>query len=178
MSKIAPLLFVVVLTIMGCNAQRGRFSVTSQTYHDFSSNNGGIDVVQGFGSKPINTTDTGDENLLYLVIIGPNVQVHGSGSSADNEEYLTTLDYSWTTEKGELAVSTRWNRQTDIVSIGKKEFDREKSNLFIVRCETGRDMACQQLANLGPHVAFQGVLESIRKQLPNDKLITELTLFK
>jgi len=177
-SAVVAIICAVSLTIMGCGAQRGRFGVTTETGCSFSTNIGGVYILQGSGSKPINTTDTDDGNLLYLVIIGPIIRVHGSASRFDSEKYLTKLDYSWETEKGELTVSIHWDRQRDIISIGKKEFSREKSNLFIVRFEPGRDAECQQLTNLDPHVACQGVLESIHGQLPNDKTISALTLFK
>ena len=181
--KIVPLLFVVALAIMGCGGQRGRFYTDGVQLFGLGPVIGCIGIVRGYSAKTLNTADTGEENLLYLVIVCPDVQRNDAGNVSDEGEddygtYVTTITQSWNTSAGLNAVTVRWNRQADTVSIGKQEFIREKGNLFIMRCKAGGETGCQQLANLGPHVGVQGVLESIRKQLPNDKIINTLTLLK
>jgi hypothetical protein len=176
MKKTIPLL-LLLLGIVGCDVQRGRFSVTSNSFSAFSSNIGGIDIVNGFGAKPFNTTDTDEQNLLYILIVGPSVQTHGSSSASGFEKYVTTLDYSWNAEKSAFAVSIHWNRKTDIVVIGKQEFDREKGNVFVVRLDANSEMTSQQLTNLGSHDSFSEALKHIQQQLPNDQLINSLKLY-
>jgi len=178
MQKIIPLLFILLLGVVGCDVQRGRFSTMGNSYCTFLSNIGGIDIVDGFGAKPANTTNTDEQNLLYILIVGPSVEVHGSSSHSSNDKYFTTLDYSWNTEKSPFAVSIRWNRQTDVVAMGKREFIRAKGNVFVVRLDAGGEIASQQLANLGSHESFSEVLKHIQQQLPNDQLISSLRLYK
>jgi hypothetical protein len=174
--KSISLLSVMALGIVGCDVQRGRFSTSGDSSEAFLSHLGCIEIVSGSGSKPFNTVDSDEQNLLYLLIVCPGVQVHGSGSSSDYGEYITTLNHSWDTEAGTISVKVCWDRQSDTVSIGKDEFARDKGNVFVVQFDAGGKMAAQQLASLGPHVGFQEALQNIQRQLSNDGLITSLKL--
>jgi hypothetical protein len=183
MRNIVPLILFVAFAIVGCDFQRGRFITTGGKSQALAPIVGCIDIVSGYASKSSNTADIDEQNLLYVVTLRPDVQRHGTGniaegSTIDYGKFVTTLKHTWDTSSGTIAVAVQWDRQADAISIGKQKFIREKGNLFIVRCETGGETACQQLASLGPHDGFQEVLQSIRKQLPNDQLITSLTLLK
>src|SRR5208282_3154151 len=119
-----------------------------------------------------------EQHLLYILIITPCVEEHGSRSGSDFGKYVTTLKHEWSTEKGILTVSIPWDRQTDTVTIGKQQFIREKGNVFIVRLGTKGEKSGQQLASLGPHVRCQEVLQYIQQQLPSDQLISSIKLYK
>ena len=114
--------------------------------------------------------------LLYLLIITPGVQEHASSSSDDFGKYVTTLNHSWDTDKGAFSVSIPWNRQTDVVTIGKQDFLREKGNVFVVCLNLGGKIVGQQLTSLGAHSNFIELLDSVRKQLPKEELFSSLKL--
>jgi hypothetical protein len=179
MLKFVSLIVVVVLGVIGCGVQRGRFVTTGDTGNPFLSPVGGIDIVDGYETKPAHETGIlNEQHLLYVLIITSAVQEHGSHSSIDFGKYVTTLSYAWNTEKGVLAVSIPWNRQTDIVTIGKQEFIREKGNVFVARLNANGELSGQQFASPGLHVRYQDVLKYIQQQLPNDKLLSSVKLYK
>jgi hypothetical protein len=183
MRNIAPLSLFVAFIIVGCDFQRGQFITEGGRSQALAPIVGCIDIISGHASKRSNTTDIDEQNLLYVVTLCPDVQRHDTGniaeaSTSDYGQFVTTLNHTWDTSSGEIAVAVQWDRQTDTISIGKQEFIRENGNLFIVRCKPSGERVCQQLASLGPHDGFQEVLQSIRKQSPNDQLITSLTLLK
>jgi len=172
------LLSAMILGVIGCDVQRGRFSTSGDSSGSFSSHVGCINIVDGYGAKPVNGANKDEGHLLYILIICPGAQEIGSGGSSDYGKYVTTLNHMWTTKTGTLAVSVRWNREDDTVEVGKQNFIREKGNVFVVRLEQNKEIDCQQLANLGPHASFQQVLEHVRQQLPKDELIASLELHK
>jgi hypothetical protein len=176
--KYIPLLVVIALVAVGCGIQHGRFVTTGERFNAFSSPIGGIDIVDGYETKPAHETGIlNEQHLLYILIITSAVQQHGSSSSSDLGKYVTTLRYTWNTEKGILTVSIPWNRQTDTVTIGKQEFVREKGDVFVVRLDANGEMSGQQFASLGSHIRNQDVLKYIQQQLPNDELISSVKLY-
>jgi hypothetical protein len=176
--KFIPLLLVAMLGVVGCGVQRGRFVTTSDTGNSFLSPVGGIDIIDGYETKPAHETGIiNEQSLLYLLIITPAVQQHGSSGNSDFGEYITTLSYTWNTEKGVFTVSIPWNRQTDTVTIGKQEFIREKGNVFVVRLDANGEMSGQQFPSLGSHIRYQDVLKYVQQQLPNDGLISSVKLY-
>ena len=178
MRNIVPLFLVVAFAIVGCDVQRGRFSTSGDRSQALSPEVGCIDIVSGHGCKPFNTTNSDEQHLLYVVIVCPGVRAQGSSSSSQYDKHDTTLNHTWNTTAGLIAIAVRWDRQADTVSIGKQEFMREHGNLFIVRCEAGGVTTCRQLTGLGSHAGCQEVLQFIRKQLPKDRLVASLTLLK
>ena len=179
MKKTFLLFLILLLGIVGCDVQRGRFVTTGDTGNSLSSPVGSIDIVDGYETKPAHETGIlNEQHLLYVLIITPCVQEHGSSGHRDFGKYVTTLNHAWNTEKGTFAVSIPWNRQTDTVTIGKQEFIREKGNVFVVRLSAGGEISGQQFASLGPHIRYPEVLQYIQQQLPNDELIASVKLNK
>ena len=179
MFKLILLFLVVALGVVGCGVQRGRFVTTGATLNSLSSPVGSIDIVDGYETKTAHETGIlNEQHLLYILIVAPGVQEHGSSSRSDYGKYVTTLSHIWNTEKGTLTVSIPWNRQTDTAMIGKQEFVREKGNVFVVRVNANGEISGQQLASLGSHIRYQDVLKYIQQQLPNDELIASVKLDK
>jgi hypothetical protein len=137
------LLSLVALGLVGCGQQRGRFSTSTDRARGFSSHVGYIQIVSGnrLGLLGINKGD--EEDLLYLLVVCPRTKSHGSSSGADYGKYVTTLSHSWQTEAGTISVDVRWDRSTDVVSLGTEEFVREKGNFFVVRLETDEKTSIQ-----------------------------------
>lgn len=167
------ILIILVFGLIGCNVQRGRFSTTGDRSAALSQV-GLVDIVEGYS----NEKDAIFQDLIYVLVVCPDVKVHGSGSGIDMEKYLTTLNYSWDAESGKISIQVQWNRNSDIVAIGDKKFARDKGNVFVVRRETNGEIIGQQLPSLGTHAAFSEVLRHVQRQLTNDQLITSLQLYK
>lgn len=179
MFKRISMFFLIALGIIGCGVQRGRYVTTGDSINPLLSPVGSIDIVDGYESKPAHETGMmNDQHLLYLFIITSGTQEHGSSSSSDYGKYITTLSHTWNTEKGILSVSTHWDRQADIVSVGKSEFNRAKGNVFVVRFSTNGEVSGQQLGNIGAHANCREVLNYVQQQLPDDAAISSVHLYK
>lgn len=179
MRNIVPLFLVAALVITGCGVQRGRFVTTSYMSNAFSSPVGSIDIVDGYETKPAHDAgDINDQHLLYAMFVTPCLQEHGSSGRSNFGEYVTTINHTWNTEKGNLTVSISWNRQTDIVTIAKQDFAREKGDVFVVRLNASGEISGQQFMSLDAHIRCQDVLQYIQQQLPNDELISSVKLYK
>ena len=164
--------------IIGCGVQHGRFVTTSDSSSEFSSPVGSIDIVDGYEKQPAHEADVLSDHLLFILIVTSGVQEHGSNSSSDYGKYVTTLSHTWNTDKGRFAVSIPWNRQTDTVTIGKQEFVREKGDVFVVRLNANGEIFGQQLPSLGGPARYQEVLKYVQHQLPDDKIIASVKLYK
>jgi hypothetical protein len=179
MQKTIPLFLILLLGIVGCDVQRGRFATTGSTMNPLLLPVGSIDSVDGYETKPAHETGIlNEQHLLYILIITPDIQEHGSSSSSDYDKYITTLRHTWNTDKGTLTVSIPWNRQTDAVTIGKQEFIRDKGDVFVVRLNANGEISGQQFESLGLHIRYQDGLQYIHQQLPNDELISSVKLYK
>ena len=144
MQRLIPILFLLVLGIVGCDVQRGRFVTTGDSGNSLLLPVGSVDIVDGYETKPVHDTGVlNEQHLLYILIITPCVEEHGSSSGSDFGKYVTTLNHEWSTEKGTLTVSIPWDRQTDTVTIGKQQFIREKGNVFVVRLGTKGEISGQ-----------------------------------
>jgi hypothetical protein len=179
MSNYISLFLILSLGMIGCGVQGGRFTTTGSESNALAPNVGCIDIITGLNKKQADETGLSDEqNLLYILIITSGIQEHGSSGSNDYGRFVTTLNHSWNTDKGTFAVSIPWNRETDMVTIGKQEFLREKGNVFVVKLNAAGEIVSQQFASLGSHSNFQQMLDYIHQQLPNDKLISSVKLYK
>jgi hypothetical protein len=171
--KFAIITCLLALLITGCDAQRGRFTTTGDRSTALSQV-GLVDIVEGYP----NNNDALSQNLMYVLVVCPNVKAHGSSSDIKMEKYLTVLNYSWNVESGSISIQVPWNRDSDTVFIGDKSFVRGKGNVFVVRREASGKIAGQQLSSLGMHAAFPEVLHHVQQELTNDKLIASLELNK
>jgi hypothetical protein len=64
MLKFLSLLLVVALGVVGCGVQRGRFVTTGDTGNPFLSPVGGIDIIDGYETKPAHETGILNEQHL------------------------------------------------------------------------------------------------------------------
>jgi hypothetical protein len=169
------LLCVVMLWSAGCDVQRGRFVATGVTSYPLQSPVGSIDIVDGHERK---ADLISDEHLLYILIITPAAQEQGAGGSNTYGKYVTTLNHSWRTEKSTFSASISWDRQADIVTIGKQQFNRSNGNVFVAHLDADGEISGQQLASIESHSNCQKVLQYIQQQQPNDKVISSIQLYK
>jgi hypothetical protein len=169
-------LIVLCITGVGCGVQHGRFSSSRVQGGAFSNQVGCITVVDGYELGRFGGAKGQEQNLLYLIIIGPDVPVHGGSVDDDFGTLISTFNRTWETSKGQLASRVQWDRQADTVVVGKQKFDREKGNVFVVQLNVKGEVVCRQLASLGPDSSFQQVLDHARQQLPNDEQVRRLTL--
>jgi hypothetical protein len=155
--------------------QRERCQVAGHIYRGFTEPIGGIEIVDGFGNDPLNPTETVSQELLYSIITEPRLDLPGPSSQSSDGTITSTLDFIWTSE---LGCSILWNRKTDIVSIGNRDFDRQKGNTFLIAIASGGGNETRQLKGLITHCSFQQPLERAREQLPNDSRIHSAELAK
>ena len=173
MRKFIPIIFLLALVIIGCDVQRGRFVTTSDRSAALSQV-GLVNIVEGYS----NDKDAISQDLMYVLVVCPDVKVHGSGSGIDMQKYVTTLNYSWDAESGKISMQVQWNRDSDVVAIGDKKYARDKGNVFVVRRETNGEIVGQQLPSLGAHAGFSEVLHRVQQQLTNDQFIASLKMYK
>jgi len=173
---IVAVVVVVVLLVLGivnCPFQLGRFTTDADRSVAVLPQPGFIEIVEGTASG----SDALHQDLLYLLIVCPDVQTHGSGSGMKMDTFVTTLDYTWDANPDRISIQVKWNRETDKIVIGNQKFSRETGNVFVVRREASGKISSFQLPSLGPHASFPEVLEHIQQEMPNDRFIADLKLY-
>jgi len=149
---------LLAFCVAGCGAQGGRFVTTGCQSNAITPNSGCIDIIAGYETKQTNAeAGYSEQNLLYVIFITAAFQDHGSSSSDDYGKYVTTLVRAWTTDTGTLSASVLWNRQTDVITVGGREFDRTKGNVFIVKIDRDNKIEGEQSGELGPHALLSGL---------------------
>ena len=176
MHRLLSLSLLLTVVVVGCGVQRGRFTTSGEDLRVLSSHPGCIDIVYGQAGERFNENSRPLQNLIYLLVVCPDIQVQGSGSSSDYGRYVTRITYTWDTRAGTISVPLLWDREADTVAISGQTYGRDKGNVFVVRRESNGRLAGQQLASLGPHAQFAEVLQHVRQQLTNDELIASLRL--
>jgi hypothetical protein len=152
------------------------FSTAGESNRALSPHPGVVAIVSGEAYKPFNATNAPPQNLLYLAIVLPGLQAHGSGSGGDYGKFITTLTYNWDTQAGRISVVVQWDRQTDTVRVANQRFTRSRGNVLMVRRQTDGQLVAQQVPSLGPNANHTTVLQHLREQLPTDALIASLNL--
>jgi hypothetical protein len=170
---LALLIFAAPL-ILNCPFQLGRFNTDASRSAAISPEHGLIEIVEGSPSG----LDGDHQDLLFLLVVCPKIQTHGEGSGMKMDTFVTTLNYSWDANPDKISIQVKWNRQTDKITIGDQEFIREKGNAFVIERETSGKINGHQLSSLGSHASFQEVLNHAQKEMPDDKLISSLKMYK
>jgi len=62
------------------------------------------------------------ENLLYLLVICPGLSADSRGTATDYGQRSNAYSSEWTTSKGEVSVTVKWDKRADKVIIGKQQF--------------------------------------------------------
>jgi len=175
-TPVASGLVAIALVIAGCSGQRGQFVSSNVKSAAFATTTGYLEIVTGNRTTAFGGAADPEQNLLYLIIVCPGMQVKGSQDNVNHDTYTTELSHVWTNETGRASVRVAWDRRRDEVRIVDRTFSRKKGNAFLVHRQTNGDFSAQQLADLGPTADFEGALRLARKQNPNDKLLGELQL--
>ena len=156
--------------------QHGRFTTSSVASRALATQVGCVIIVDGSRLNAMSEEISKDEHLIYILIVCPEIEQHGSSVNDDLGTYVSTFDRTWVSSDGSIEVSIKWDRRTDIIIAGKQTFDREKGNVFVVRAEARKPISIQQLTDLGPTADFQQLLEHVQRQLPNEQILKSLKL--
>ena len=175
MPRLLMILALAAAAMPGCGVQRGRFTATGERSVAVLPVPGFVQIVSGYGPAPDGTTNS-PQNLLYLLVICPGIQVQGSGSSTDYGEKTTRINHTFETPAGILSLPVIWDRQADTVEVGGRVYPRERGNVFLVRREPNGKLESQQLPDLGPSADFPDVLRHVREHTTNDSLLASLKL--
>jgi hypothetical protein len=115
------------------------------------------------------------------MIICPGVQVaenQYAGNGINHDIMSDPLfSYEWGTLDGIAHVSFRWNMWTDTISIGKQKFSRKNSNVFVIVGKPNSELTTQSCGKLGPEAGLSEIVQHIKQQLPNDKLVASVIFY-
>jgi hypothetical protein len=170
---VVAVLVLLVIGIVNCPFQFGRFTTDASRSVAILPQPGLIEIVEGTPSG----SDALHQDLLYLLVVCPNVQTHGSGSGMKMDTFVTTLNYTWDANPDSISIQVKWNRETGKITIGVQKFSRENGNVFVVEGETSGKISGYQLPSLGSHAGFPEVLRHIQQEMPNDNIIDALKLY-
>jgi hypothetical protein len=141
---------------------------------------GCVQIVSGCHLNAIGLKRDDEENLLYIVIIGP-VMLHGeaNGDRSDgftNESFITILNHSWNDGSRASSVDIRWDRRADSISVGKYTFNRRNGDVFLMEFATDGNPHAQQFSNLEPSGGPHQLLQYLRRELPDNKVLSSMRL--
>ena len=170
------LVFGLVLGFIGCDIQRGRFSMARESTEDLFSRVGCVQIVSGCRLKSSVGIADDEDYLLYILVVGREGFLHGGSNEFDNQAYVTIFNHEWYVDGETNSISIRWDRRADTVSTGKYKFAREKGNVLIIKLASNGDVTAQQLGNSDLRGESHNLLKYVRSQLPQDKVIASLSL--
>ena len=159
----------LLLALMGCDgSQRGKFAVgsTSSVYLEPSF----AELTFFRGTR--NPIDGSAESLLLaVVVVAPGFESTGNKDQHSSATYVTSSKITYEGPTGKMEAGYKWNRETDLVTINKKEFKRGEGNVFVMKLANPKDMETQCIqvpGNIDGNSASE-ILEAVRKNLSNDQ---------
>jgi hypothetical protein len=164
----------LLIALMGCDgSQRGKFVVgsTGSVYLDPSLAH--LNFFRGT-RNPID--DSAESLLLAIIIVAPGFESSGNKNQYSSENYITSSKTEYEGPNGKLETSFKWNRETDLVTINKKEFKRADGNVFVMKLVNPKDkeLQCVQVpGNIDGNSATQ-ILDSVRQNLSVDQETLEV----
>jgi hypothetical protein len=154
-------------------SQKGRFSGSGGAtlcsgYH------AQISVVRGEALSPEGhvTADTPTQNLLYILTGFPNASLSSSGG--EDAHFISTRSCTWSTPTNSITASLSWDRRTDVVSSGGRDYRRSKGDVFVFTQDASGRIVCRQLPTLGPTADCSAAVRHIRRYLAEDRFVASL----
>jgi hypothetical protein len=174
-------LFLALLAaaIYGCDdgAQHGRFAVNGTSSRSVANVPGALTIVQG-DPQPLTAQSTGQQPLLYVLFLAPSITATGSGLRHEDGKLVSTLEQTWDTAGGKVAVALSWNRQTDQVTAGGATFDRGQGNVFVLVRDPSGVVTATQSGPVDAGLDELTALPKIQAALPADSPAKGVTLVR
>ena len=181
--------FVVFVTcasvLLSCKTKQSHCSEDGSQKGRFSGSGGAtlcsgyhaqISVVRGEALSPDGhvTAETPTQNLLYILTGFP--QANLSSSSGEDAQFISTRSCTWTTSTNSNTASLSWDRRTDVVSSGERDFRRSRGDVFVFTQDASGRIVCQQLPTLGPTADCSAAVRHVRRHLSDDRFVASLLL--
>ena len=148
--------------------------MSRESTEDLFSRIGCVQIVSGFHLNSLNWPTGDEENLLYIVIVGPEASNHGGEDGFTNEGNMTIINHSWLTDGSSSGISIRWDRRADSIDFGKVTLARAKGGVFLIKLANNGGMDVQQFPNLDPSGGPHQLLQYLRMKLPNDSVLASV----
>ena len=170
----ALLLFLGALS--GCDIGIGvKFVAPSAELVGLASHNGMFWTVPGNAMLDDQTLGP-QENLLYLLIVCPELAASGRGTGADYQPRVNSYISFWETKEEKVSVTVSWDKRADTVRIDQQKFKREAGSDFVVVRQPSGNLVATQLPSPGSNANPKTALSFIQKQMTNDALVASVRL--
>ena len=169
------ILFLVVLMFSGCadSAQRGSFAVTNSEWYALAGSTGSVAILQGTPLGPDGQPNGPVRPLVYWFMICPGLDAKGSSHESDDSGYKSVRKQTWLAAPNDVSLKFEWNRRTDIVDVGGKQFDRSRGNIFVELRQPNEEEILWQIEGLKSDDELSKVIEHVRRKLADNKLVQE-----
>src|SRR5690606_15322062 len=107
--------------------------------------------------------DSAESLLLAIIVVAPGFDSSGNKNQYSSGTYVTSSKTTYEGLTGKLETSFKWNRETDLVTVNKKEFKRAEGNVFVMKLGNPKDkeFQCIQVpGNIDGNSATQ-ILDSV-----------------
>jgi hypothetical protein len=151
------ILLVLALLLSGCNQQRGNFIVTSRKSSDWRNAGGGCEMLFGYSDKDRKNTVL----LLAYVMIDQNADSKKRNFNGDDGIFVSATNISYNGDGPTFHVGSGWNRNSNVVVVDDKEFDRMRGNVFVILRAEGRTNKMQVPGNCSAEAPSE-LLEYVR----------------
>ena len=159
----------LLIAFMGCDgSQKGKFAVASTGSVYLEPSLAHLNFFRGT-RNPI--ADSAESLLLAVIVVAPGFGSTGSKNQYSSGTYVTSSKTTYEAPTGKLDVSFKWNRESDLVTINKKEFKRGDGNVFVMKIANPKDkeLQCIQVPGNIDGDSATRILDSVRKNLSEDQ---------
>ena len=164
----------LLLAFIGCDgSQRGKFVVGSSGSVRLEPSFAQLTCIRGTS----NPSDGSAESLLLaVVVVAPGFESTGSKDQYSSATYVTSSKSTYEGPTGKLETSYKWNRETDLVTINKKEFKRGDGNVFLMKFASpqNKESQCVQVPGTIDCQTASEILEEVRKNSSKDQVALQI----
>ena len=170
---LASALLLAVL-IVGCNRGTAKLRYAGGGEEAFASNAGGVATIDVYDDSD---ESMGIRHVLRVVTVGPSAEaVLSQRNEVSAAGPIITKSNEWNTPSGKLTCSANWDMSSDGLTCGTNLFNRNNGNVLLLVCTNGQSLVARQLGSVPETANAAEVLQFVRTNLPNDKLIQSLKL--
>ena len=173
------IVFWTLTALLGCDdgAQYGQFVINSNSSSAVSGIAGYLTVVRG-DLTPLTSRSTGQQPLMYILVVAPGVKGFGSGTSACHGNYVSSWIWTWQTSTGTVSIELSCDRRTGIVTAGGTTFGWKLGSAYVLVRDMSGNVSATQVGTIDAGVDRFVALQQIQAKLPQTSAAKTVTLVR
>lgn len=175
--QLTLIVFWMLTALVGCDdgVQHGQFVISSDSSRAVAGLAGNLTVVRG-DLMPLTSQSTGQQLLMYILVVAPGVEAFGGGGSGSHRNRVSSWIWTWETSTGTVSIEFSCDRRAGTVTAGGNTFDWQLGSAFVLIRDTSGNVSVTQVGTIDAGLDEFAALQQIQALLPQTSPAKNVTL--